>query len=370
MKWMLMARKNVLYIRGLSMRNTMLIVDNTEEEQELLKQIFKKTYSVMRVKDGKEAMCYLETHLNEVVMLFLDICTPVMCGIEVMEYMKERGWINQVPVIIIADEKEQKVIEKGYALGAMDIISRPFANSVVKKRVYNIIELYKHMHHLEEEVRKQTKIVEQKIDKLKEHHNHLLNILRDIITNRNVESIKHIQYVQGYTRILANQYASLYPRSKMTKEKIEMIVQAAQMHDVGKITLPDSVTNRPGRLSQFEMELLKEHTIKGSEIMKVMSEMHEDDYSRICYNVCRYHHEKYDGTGYPEGMKRERIPVEAQIVGLADMYDALVNVTVNKEAFTPQEAFYKLMKGECGELSPRMKECLENARKSLEEFSI
>lgn len=216
----------------------------------------------------------------------------------------------------------------------------------------------------------QDRKTEQKIEEIREYQRHLINILHDIITNRNVESVKHIQYVQGYSRILANQYAVLFPRARMTKDRIEMIVQAAKMHDVGKITVPDSIINRPGRLSKYEMELLKQHTIKGSEIMKVMSEMQKGDYSRICYNVCRYHHEKYDGTGYPEGLKGNQIPIEAQIVGLADMYDALVNVTVNKEAYTSQEAFYKLMRGECGELSPRMKECLEAARKNLEMFQL
>ena len=216
----------------------------------------------------------------------------------------------------------------------------------------------------------QERQLEQKIEEIKEHQKHLINILHDIITNRNVESVKHIQYVQGYTRILASQYADLFPRAKLTKDRIEMIVQAAKMHDVGNITVPDSIINRPGRLSRYEMELLKQHTIKGSEIMKVMSEIQEDDYSRICYNVCRYHHEKYDGMGYPEGLKGDQIPIEAQIVGLADMYDALVNVTVNKEAYTSQEAFYKLMRGDCGELSPQMKECLDAARKSLEMFQL
>lgn len=209
-----------------------------------------------------------------------------------------------------------------------------------------------------------------RLTELEERYNNLLDILQDIIVNRNVESVKHVQYVQGYTQILARQYADLYPDSDMTKDKIEMIVQAAQVHDVGKIIIPDFITSRPGELSQDELELLKTHTIRGSEIMKAVLETKEDEDWIICYNVCRYHHEKYDGTGYPEGRKKNEIPIEAQIVGLADMYDVLVNATVNKKAFAPREAFYKLMKGECGELSPQMKECLEAARESLEAFNM
>lgn len=352
------------------MRDTILIVDDDKTECALLKQIFERQYSIAEVENSKEAIHYLEDHLDEVMMLFLDIHLMAEDEYKIMDYMREQDKVEQIPILVIADKKERDAIELGYELGAAEIIERPFIHSIIEKRVNNVLELYDHVCVLRKGIWEETKKVEQKIEELKEHHKHLINILRDIITNRNVESVQHIQYVQGYTRILANQYADLYPDAKMTKEKIEMIVQAAQMHDVGKITVPDSVTGRPGRLSQYEMELLKEHTIKGSEIMKVMSELHEDDYSRICYNVCRYHHEKYDGSGYPEGIQKDDIPIEAQIVGLADMYDVLVNATVNKEAFTPKEAFYKLMKGDCGELSPKLKECLEAARDSLETFKL
>lgn len=352
------------------MRNTVLIVDDDESERSALKQVFEGQYSVAEVENSREAVDYLEDFLNEVIMLLVDIHQMEEDEYRIMCYMKERDKAKQIPIFMIADKEEQDAIELGYQSGAAEIIERPFVRSIIEKRAGNVLELYGHVCYLRKEIQEETKKIQQKTEELKEHHEHLINILRDIITNRNVESVQHIQCVQGYTRILANQYAELYPDAGMTEEKIEMIVQAAQMHDVGKITVPDSVTGRPGRLSPYEMELLKEHTVKGSEIMKVMSEIAEDDYSRICYNVCRYHHEKYDGSGYPEGIKGDDIPIEAQIVGLADMYDVLVNATVNKEAFTPNEAFYKLIKGDCGEISSEMKECLEAARDSLETFTL
>lgn len=217
---------------------------------------------------------------------------------------------------------------------------------------------------------KDTVSIMEEENQFKAHHEHLIEILRDIMFYRNTESVKHVQYVQEYTRIIAKQYAKLYPRSKMTAHKIDLIVQAAQMHDVGKITMPDAILTRPGQLSRSEMELLKEHTINGSRIMKVMFEFQEKDYSRICYNVCLYHHEKYDGTGYPYGLKKDKIPIEAQIVALADMYDTLVNEKMNTEVYSKEKAFYMLMNGICGELSPRMKECLQEAKESLEEVCI
>lgn len=217
---------------------------------------------------------------------------------------------------------------------------------------------------------KDTVSIMEEENQFKAHHEHLIEILKDIMFYRNTESVEHVQYVQEYTRIIARQYAKLYPRSKMTAHKIDLIVQAAQMHDVGKITMPDAILTRPGQLSRSEMELLKEHTINGSRIMKVMSEFQGKDYSRICYNVCLYHHEKYDGTGYPYGLKKDKIPIEAQIVALADMYDALVNEKMNNEVYSKEKAFYMLMNGICGELSPRMKECLQEAKESLEEVCI
>lgn len=198
------------------------------------------------------------------------------------------------------------------------------------------------------------------------YYEQLIGILNDIISYRSMESAMHIQYVQEYTRVLAKQYAKLYPRSKMTKRKIDLIVQAARLHDVGKLVMPDSLLKKPGQLSKWEMEILKEHTIRGSEIMQAISGFHDRDYCRICYNVCLYHHEKYDGSGYPYGLKRDRIPVEAQLVALADMYDALVNMRENKEFYSKDKAFYMLMNGMCGELSPRMRECLQEAKEALE----
>lgn len=352
------------------MRETMLVVGDVKKESAFLKQTFEKKYFVADTEDSKEAICYLEDHLSEMAMLFFDIHMPVDDRYDLIRYLKEHNCMKRIPIILITDEKKQELTEWEYDFEATDIISKPFVNGIIEKRINNILELYQYKYCTAEDTRKQKDTVKQKIIKLKEHHDNLLNILHDIITNRNVESVNHIQYVQGYTEILAQQYADLYPDSGMTKDRIEMIVQAARVHDVGKITIPDSITSRPGRLSQYELELLKVHTIKGSEIIKVISEIQEDEECIISYNVCRYHHEKYDGTGYPEGMKQDEIPIEAQIVGLADMYDVLVNATVNKKAFTPKEAFYKLMKGECGELSPQMKECLEAAKESLEAFNI
>ena len=205
---------------------------------------------------------------------------------------------------------------------------------------------------------------------LRKHHEHLVNILYDIIRCNNVETLMHIQYIQGYTRILAETYAKIFPRSRMTSKKIDMIVDAAGLHDIGKIAIPDAILLRTGKLSDAEMEMMKEHTVKGYQIVKVLTEYEPEEYRRICCNVCLYHHEKYDGTGYPNKVKKERIPLEAQLVGLADMYDTLIHSTVNRQVCSKEQAYYMLINGQCGRLSPRIMECLEAGKDALEEYTV
>lgn len=206
--------------------------------------------------------------------------------------------------------------------------------------------------------------------KLSEHSEHLVQMMYDIIRDRNIETMNHIRSVQGYTRILAEHYARLSPGSKMTSEKIDMIVRAAGMHDIGKIVMPDMILSRQGSLSESELEQIKEHTLKGSRIVKVITELESEEYSRICCNICLYHHEKYDGSGYPMGLRKDRIPIEAQLVALADMYDAMVNSKIDQEICSKEKAYYMLMNGECGELSPRMRECLEDAKADMEDYVL
>ncbi|MDE5863297.1 MAG: HD domain-containing protein [Lachnospiraceae bacterium] len=185
-----------------------------------------------------------------------------------------------------------------------------------------------------------------------------------------MESPVHIQYVQQYTRILAETYAKIFPRARMTAKKIDMIVDAAGLHDIGKLAISDAVLSRTGKLSEAEMEIMKEHTVKGYQIVKVLTEYEPEDYRRICCNVCLYHHEKYDGTGYPNKVKKDRIPLEAQLVGLADMYDALIHSTVNRQVCSNEQAYYMLVNGQCGRLSPRIRECLEAGRDALEAYTV
>lgn len=265
-----------------------------------------------------------------------------------------------------SENENEEVILSGYEYNASDMIHKPLDNDTVIQRVNNAIKRYSNGRYIEGKVEKQNRKLIKQYKESIECYNNLLDILQNIIANRQIEARPHILRVAEYSRILATHYAKLYPRAKMTKKKINLIAEASKMHDVGKITMPDALIQRPGKLSKQELDSLMEHTLRGSEIMEVIGRFRNDDYGKIGYNICKYHHAKYDGNGYPYGTKDNQIPIEAQIVSLADIYDVLIHEPINNHLHSEDEAFHILMEGKCGELAPRMKECLASARMELE----
>ncbi len=184
------------------------------------------------------------------------------------------------------------------------------------------------------------------------------------------ETEKHLNYVQGYTRILATQYANLFPKSRMTKDKIERIVKAARLHDIGKLAIPEWILLKEGRISEGELDILKTHTIKGCEMVHLLGQTDDEEYNRICHNVVLYHHEKYDGSGYPYGLKKDKIPTEAQIVALADIYDVLIHGVGERKRFTKDEAFRMILRDDFGPVSPKLRECFVVAKEDMESFEV
>lgn len=349
---------------------TIMIVDDMDLNRTILREMFKTKYEIGECCNGQEAIECMKQHHDSIVMVLLDIRMPIMDGYGFLEYMHGQDYAKMIPVILITSDDDGNALERGYAFHVADVLLKPFKASVVIQRVENVIELYSHKNHLEELVKIQTFELQQQYEKLKQQNEKMMDLVREMITYRNVETQEHILYVEGYSKIIASHYAMLYPRSKMTQERIAYIAMAARMHDMGKITMPDLLMKRQGKLLPDEISYLREHTIRGSEMMEGMYDFQSKMLYKILYNVCRYHHEKYDGSGYPEGLKGDRIPIEAQIVGLADMYDALVNVTANKKKIPSNQAVAMLLQGVCGELSPRMKECLVEAKQDLEAFVV
>lgn len=246
---------------------------------------------------------------------------------------------------------------------------------IVQKRVKNAAGLYKYKMQLEERVEEQTSVLRKayqalkiQAEKLRENNQQIIDMLGTVVEYRNLESGEHIKRVKGYTGILAECAMKEYPEYGLTEEKIHTIVAASSLHDIGKITISDSILLKPGRLTEDEYEYMKSHTIRGCELLDEIDQEWEPDYKKVSYEICRHHHERYDGKGYPDGLKGEEIPISAQLVSVADVYDALVNERCYKDAYSPDEAYRMIINGECGVFSPKLMEVFRKVRRDFEEM--
>lgn len=328
-----------------------LIVDDIELNRAILAEAFAGQYAVLEAENGKQALELIEKNKDQIGAILLDYIMPVMNGFEVLKIMNQKKWIQQIPVIMISSADSEEEVLKGYELGVSDFISRPFSASIICRRVSNIIDLYQHRVHLEQLVQKQTQ-------RLKQTNLFMVDTLSTVVEFRNGESGLHIRQIRGVTELLLKELVRRYPEYCITEAQIEEISNAAALHDIGKIAVPEYILNKPGKLTEEEFEIMKTHTVKGGEILEEISHIPDQTYIRYCYDICRHHHERWDGRGYPDGLKGDDIPLSAQIVSLADVYDALTSERVYKPAFTHEEALKMIRNGECGAFNPHILECL------------
>lgn len=347
-----------------------LIVDDVELNRELLCDILGDEYSIIEAQDGAEALDVIHDKGKHVDVVLLDLIMPRMNGFEVLERLKEESLINRIPVLIISGEKDVATEERCLACGVIDFIRKPFAPSLVRHRVNNAVALYDARNRLE-------KIVEEKTVQLRERNIQLartnedtIELLGNVVEARSMESGTHIRRVKGFTRLLGQYIQKLYPELGLTDEELSSWAKASAMHDVGKIKVPDHILLKPGRLTPEEFDEIKKHTVYGCEVMESSRHMWDEDYYLLCWQVCRYHHEKWDGTGYPDGLKGDEIPLVAQVVSVADCYDALTTERVYKRAFTTDEAYDMIMSGQCGVFSPRVLETLKACREEFAELAV
>lgn len=343
-----------------------------ELNRELLFDILSEDYEVIMAEDGLDAVNRLKELQDEITVVLLDMQMPKMDGFGVLAEMKSNGWIKKIPVLIITGEQSTEVENRCFQCGASDFIRKPFEPSLVHMRVKNIGDLFDYKKTLEEKVEKQTetlrkqyRLLQMQAAKLKENNNRIIDILGMVVEFRNLESGEHIQRVKGFTEILAKQFMKDYPEYGLDDHIIEMIVSSSSLHDVGKIAIPDNILLKPGRLTSEEFEYMKSHTTRGCDILNNIEDVWEDEYRKYAYEICRHHHERFDGKGYPDGLKGDDIPISAQLVSIADVYDALVSERCYKDAVLPAEAAHMIVTGECGMFSPKL---LESFRKVIKEF--
>lgn len=353
-----------------------LIVDDMEVNRDMLIDILETDYGVLEAENGKQALEMIEEHLNELAVILLDLVMPEMDGWEVLDVLQKKDWMKKVPVLIISGEQSLQAEKKCFNLGVSDFIRKPFDDTLVRKRVHNIAELFVYKNSLEEKVEEQTQTLKKQYQvlkfqaaKLQKSNTNVIDILGNVVESRNLESGEHVKRVKGYTEILAKELMKEYPEYGLTDKKIEIIVSASALHDIGKIAIPDNILLKPGKLTEDEYEYMKSHTTRGCEILNNVKDVWDKEYEEACYEICRHHHERYDGRGYPDRLKGDEIPISAQLVSIADVYDALVNERVYKSAYSKDQAFSMIVNGECGIFSPKLLECFRNCKKQFEDLT-
>ena len=354
------------------MREKVLIVDDIELNREILAVALGDEYEVLQASDGVQTIEILKTDSEGITVMLLDLIMPNVDGYAVLDYMREHGLLERIPVIVISAESARDVEVKCLEMGVTDFIRKPFDSVTVRRRVKNTAELFMYKNHLEDKVRLQTRELEEKnklfqaqAEQIRETNEKIVDVLGTVVEYRNLESGEHIKRVKEFTNILAEKAAEKYPEYGLTPEKIAVIVAASPLHDIGKIAIKDSVLLKPGRLTDEEFEYMKSHTIRGCELLDSIKEDWNDDTMKYAYEICRHHHERYDGKGYPDGLVGDEIPICAQLVSVADVYDALVNERCYKDAFSKEDAYRMIITGECGVFSPKLMESFRKVRPAV-----
>ena len=341
-------------------KQKILIADDSEMNRELLAAILEEEYDIIQVNDGVQAVDCLQRQAEEISLLLLDIVMPHMDGFEVLSYMNKEHWIDAIPVVIISSENSPIYIKRGYDLGATDFIGKPFDANMVLRCSANAILLGAKQ-------RRMTSIVSNQIYEREKSSKLMINILSHIVEFRNGESGLHVLHIQTITEMLLRQLVQKENnRYALSKEQIRMITTASALHDIGKISIPDEILNKPGRLTAEEFAVIKGHSMAGANMLSELPlDQKEEPLVKTAYEICRWHHERYDGGGYPDGLKGEEIPVSAQVVALADVYDALTSERCYKDAYSHEKAIEMILAGQCGAFNPLMLECLLDISSSL-----
>ena len=335
-----------------------LIVDDSEMNREILTEMLDSEYDILEAGDGKEAISLLNKSNTDISLVLLDMVMPGMNGIEVLDVMRQNGWLADIPVIMISAEDSDEVIHRAYELGVTEFIRRPFDQLIVQKRCQNVVNLYAKQKNL-------AGLVADQFYEREQESRLMIDILAHIVEFRNNECGLHVIHVQNYTEILLKELAKITDKYDLDPKKITLITKTAALHDVGKICIPDEILNKPGRLTDEEFKIMKSHSAVGSQMLADLPFHKEEPLVKMAYAVARWHHERWDGRGYPDGLVGDEIPIEAQVVSLADVYDALTAERCYKKAFSHATALEMITKGECGQFNPLLITCLNTASEEM-----
>ena len=339
-------------------RQKILIVDDSEMNRAILCEMLGKDYDILEAGNGRDGLKLLRENGTSISLMLLDIVMPIMDGFEVLNTMAKENLLDDIPVIMISSEDSDNIIQKAYEMGISDYISRPFDAKIVYRRVLNTITLYTKQRRL-------VSLVTDQIREKEKNNNMMVTILSHIVEFRNGESGAHVLHIRRLTERILKELIRVTDRYPLTADQRELIVMASALHDIGKIAIDEKILNKPGRLTPEEFEVIKTHTVVGAEILDKLDIYRDEAMIRTAREICRWHHERYDGRGYPDGLKGDEIPISAQVVALADVYDALVGERVYKKAYSHEVAVQMILSGECGVFNPLLLECLEKIAPEL-----
>ena len=332
-------------------RYRILIVDDSEMNRMILSEMLKGEFEILEAENGSACLDMLSRYEMKISLILLDIVMPGMDGFGVLEYMNRNNLIKDIPVIMISGEDSGEVIKRAYEMGVSDYIKRPFDMEVVHRRVLNTIKLYAKQRRL-------VAMVMNQVFEKEKNSRMLISVLSEIVEFRNGESGTHVLNINTLTTMILEQLAKKTDKYHLSWSNRMLISTASSLHDIGKIGIDEKILNKPGRLTPEERKIMEKHTVIGADMLANLQMYEDEPLMKVAYQICRWHHERYDGKGYPDGLKGEEIPISAQVVALADVYDALTSERVYKKAYSHEEAVQMICNGECGTFNPLLLECL------------
>ena len=339
-------------------KSQILLVDDSAMSRMILKEILGSDYSILEAENGQECLEKMQAEAGNIALVLLDINMPVMDGFEVLKAMNVNHTIEDIPVIMISSDDSDAAIRRSYELGASDYVTRPFDARIVYRRVTNTIKLYA----------KQRRLVQMVSDQIRARENNtdmLVGVLSHIVEFRNGESGAHVRHIRIITELLLHRLLEISSQYPITAEQQDNIPLASALHDIGKIGIDEKILNKPGRLTPEEFEVVKTHSMLGAEMLHQLEDFNEQPLLQTAYEITRWHHERWDGRGYPDGLKGDEIPISAQLVALADVYDALTSERCYKKAFSHEKAVQMILNGECGAFNPLLLQCLTDVQTDL-----
>lgn len=347
---------------------TILIADDDKSSRAILNKQLQEEYDIMEAVDGEEAIHIIVDNVKKLSAVLLDITMPKVTGFQVIDILQKKNVLKTLPVILISGHDGTDYLRKGYESGASGYITKPYDVNVVRSCVNNVVNVYTEKNKFEAIAIKQTQELKKKEADLKKLNANILSMLGTVIEFRELESNNHIKRVEKFTEVIAKAVKQYFPEYRLTDEDVEIITAASCMHDVGKIMIPDSILLKSETLTPDEYEVIKSHTTKGCEILDSIAEYEEDKYYKYGYEICRYHHERFDGSGYPENIKEDEIPISAQIVSVAEAFDTLLTDNVYDEGYDFEKAFAMIINGDCGMFSPKISHCFKSNKDKFEEI--